>query len=126
MTGVQTCALPISPKYIFEILRQLRKDRPDIVHLQHEINMYGGVMTALLFPWLLLLLKIHRYKVVVTIHAAVNRDLIDKKFIYLFHKNPHFVRPFLLKSFFSYIFKTISFFFEQDYCAYTFNKGYFN
>ncbi len=97
-----------SHRYIFQILRELRRDKPDVIHLQQELNMYGGVSTAALFPLLLLVLKILRYKLVITVHAAVFKKQIDKEFIHLFNRNPLFTRPTFLKSFFSYIFKAIS------------------
>lgn len=99
-----------SPKYIFEIMNELGKDRPDVVHLQHELNMYGGIMTASMFPALLLLIKIAGYKTVTTVHAAVFKKQVNGNFIKLFHQESFLVRPFILKSFFYYIYKTISLF----------------
>jgi glycosyltransferase involved in cell wall biosynthesis len=98
-----------SPKYIIEILKEIKKDKPDIIHLQHELNMYGGALTASLFPILLLILRIFRFKIVVTVHAAVFKRQIDKKFIQLFHQDSFFIVPLTLKLFFHYIYKSISF-----------------
>jgi len=36
--------------YPLQILKQALKDKPKIVHLQHEINMFGGLLTAAIFP----------------------------------------------------------------------------
>ena len=70
--------------YPFQIATQAVKDRMDIVHLQHEINMYGGPATAILFPILVLLLRLLRRKVIVTIHAIVPRKEIDSSFLETF------------------------------------------
>lgn len=63
--------------YPFQIARHAIKDKVDMVHLQHEINMYGGMLTAILFPFLVVLLKITGIKVIVTIHAIVPKNEID-------------------------------------------------
>lgn len=67
--------------YPFQIARQAIKDKVHILHLQHEINMYGGPATAIMFPILVLLLKLSRKRVVVTIHAVVPRKEIDSGFL---------------------------------------------
>ena len=66
--------------YPFEVFRQSIKDRPDIVHIQHEFNMFGDSLTAVVFPILLVLLKIARRKTVVTIHQVVPMQQIDRAF----------------------------------------------
>lgn len=97
-----------SPKYIFEITKELKKDKPDIIHLQHELNMYGGILTASIFPLLLLTFKLMGYKTVTTVHAAVFKKQINEKFIKLFHQESFMARPFILKLFFHYIYNSIS------------------
>lgn len=99
-----------SPKYIFEILRELKKDRPDIVHLQQELNMYGGILSALLFPFLVALIRFSGFCTVVTIHASVYKKQINKEFMKLFHQESLFVQPLILKMVFYYLFRTISLF----------------
>ncbi len=90
--------------FVFDILREIRKDRPQIIHLQHELNMYGGTLTALAFPFLVLLLRIFSgAKIVVTIHAVVRKNLIDQKFVKLFKKRSTLVNSFTLKSFFIFL-----------------------
>lgn len=97
-----------SSGYIWEIMKEIKNDKPDMVHLQHELNMYGGVLTASLFPFLILILRIFRYKVVTTVHAAVFKKQIDRKFIKLFHQESALTRPIMLKCFFHYVYKSIS------------------
>lgn len=72
------------PNYIFQIIKQVRKDNPDIVHLQQEMNMYGRPLTAVLFPVLIFILKCLRKKIVITFHAAPSPDEIDFDFLRTF------------------------------------------
>ncbi len=99
-----------SPKYISDILSQLRIDRPAVVHLQHELNMYGSLTTAIMFPILVALIRLSGYKVVTTVHAAVYKNQINTDFLMMFHQNSTFVRPFMLKIIFEYLFRSISLF----------------
>ena len=99
-----------SVHYIPEILSQMRKDKPDTVHLQHELNMYGGILTASFFPLLVVALRLQGIRVVTTVHAAVFKRQIDDAFLKLFHQDSPFLRPFMLKLFFYYVYKMISLF----------------
>ena len=89
--------------YIPQILQQLLKDKPDLVHIQQEFNMYGNVLTAALFPVLILAIRLAGFKVVTTIHAAVYKKQVTQKFVWLFN-GKSFMKPFMLKSFFHYIY----------------------
>lgn len=102
-----------SPKFIFEIIKRLKKDKPDIVHFQHELNMYGGMFTAFMFPFLVAACKALGFKVVTTVHASVFRSQIDEQFIVTFNQNPKVIKPIFLEVFFLYIYKSISFFSDQ-------------
>jgi glycosyltransferase involved in cell wall biosynthesis len=97
-----------SLRYIPEILRELTADKPDIVHFQHEINMFGGPLTAVCFPLLLLLVKLKKIKQVVTVHCAIPKVFLNKDFSSFFHKDSFFTKPVFLKIFFSYLYKMIS------------------
>lgn len=66
--------------YPFEVFYQSIKDRPDIVHIQHEFNMFGGSLTAVVFPILLFFLRIVRRKTVVTVHQVVPIRQINRTF----------------------------------------------
>lgn len=99
-----------SLRYIAEILREIEKDKPDVVHLQHELNMYGGLLTAALFPFLVVLLRLRGIRVVTTVHAAVYKRQIDASFMKLFHQDSPFIQPFMLKLFFRYVYGFISLF----------------
>jgi glycosyltransferase involved in cell wall biosynthesis len=67
-------------RYPFQIFREVLKDRPDVVHVQHEFNMFGRAITALMFPVLLFLLRLSGNKTVVTMHAVVTPSQVDAEF----------------------------------------------
>ncbi len=104
-----------SPAFIFQIIYELLKDKPDIVHFQHEINMFGGLVTALVFPFLLLFSKISGAKVITTVHATVKPSQIDEQFVKTFNKNPKLIKPGMLKLFFRFLYTTICLF--SDLCV---------
>ena len=56
------------PRYPFRILRMLLRTKPSIIHFQHEYLMYGFYGIPLVF--ILLVLRILRYPVVVTLHTV--------------------------------------------------------
>lgn len=67
------------PGYIWQITREIKKINPEVIHLQQELALYGNVITAYLFQWLLLALR--GYRVVVTLHGVVSISAITKNFI---------------------------------------------
>lgn len=87
-----------SMKYPFEVFHQCMLDKPDVVHVQHEFSMFGGRITALVFPLLLLLLRLGRFKTVVTVHAVVPISDIDGFFAktFAFPKNLYLFLKMLL------------------------------
>ena len=92
-------------QYVFQVLSHAKKDKVDVVHLQHEINMYGGISTALLFPLLVFLLRLFGFRPVVTAHAAIPIKLIDRRFLEVFN----WPRPLLLTPVVKLIFPLIYF-----------------
>ena len=65
----------------FLILRQARKEKVDVIHFQHEFNMYGRLLGLFIFPLAILLLKIFGKKIIVTIHAIPSIKEIDNDFL---------------------------------------------
>ncbi|MFH1896158.1 MAG: hypothetical protein ABH814_01620, partial [bacterium] len=74
-----------SLKYPLEILKQARKDHVELIHLQHEFNMFGTrPLNACFFVFLPPLLRSAGVKVVTTIHAVVKPNQVDKRFLETF------------------------------------------
>lgn len=61
----------------FQIVREVIKDNPDIVHIQFELNMFGRTVTNLGFFFMLFLLKLLGKRTVVTIHGVIPYELFD-------------------------------------------------
>ena len=57
------------------------RGRVDVFHVQHEYFLFGGVFSAVLFPFLLFLLKLFRKPVVVTLHGVISLSVIDREFL---------------------------------------------
>lgn len=66
------------PQFFWQIHSELRRINPDVVHIQQELAIYGGPLTALLLQCLALF---WRKKTIITLHGVVDLKLIDKKFI---------------------------------------------
>jgi glycosyltransferase involved in cell wall biosynthesis len=73
-----------------QIWIHLWRNRPHLVHIQHEINLFGGIWGVLMLPVLILLLKSIRLRIVTTIHAVVPLPIVQGDFarFFSFPKHP--------------------------------------
>lgn len=62
---------PFYPKAIF---RAVHKTRCNVVHLQHGWQLYGNALFSVLFPVLLLMLRLSRKPCVVTMHTVIRKN----------------------------------------------------
>jgi glycosyltransferase involved in cell wall biosynthesis len=69
-----------SVKYPFSISKKIAKLKVSLVHVQHEYALYGSPFYGGLFPILLLILKLMRKKVIVTMHSVVLRSSLSSAF----------------------------------------------
>ena len=91
--------------FLFQILAQALKDKIDVIHFQHEINMFGGPRTAILFPFVVLFSRLFGFNPVVTIHAAVPVREFNVDFLKVFE----WPKPKLLTPLVRVVFPTIYF-----------------
>lgn len=71
--------------YPFKIFSRVIAERPDIIHLQHGWLLYGDKIFPILFPLLLLLLRLSGKPIVVTMHTVVGgRPRLHKNIIFNF------------------------------------------
>ena len=63
--------------YVIQIFKELCRIRPAITHIQHEYFLYGGLLTAVLFPLLVALSRLTSNKVITTIHGVIPLKLLD-------------------------------------------------
>ncbi len=98
---------PKTPAYVTAVLRALAADRPDIVHIQHEFNMYGGAVTAAVFPLLLWRLRRMGLRTVVTVHAVVDPGVVDRRFLGMFSQGLRRCPPVMARLFFAMVYRGI-------------------
>lgn len=68
-----------NPMYIFHVLKQIRFEKPDIIHVQQELGLYGNIITAFLLPVAIFLMpRIHK---ITTLHGVVSLKKIDRNFV---------------------------------------------
>ena len=67
--------------YPFQIFKNLLKNKLDLIHIQHEFFLFGGLLSALLFPVLLIFCKLLRKPTIVTLHGIFSLSKIDQKFL---------------------------------------------
>jgi glycosyltransferase involved in cell wall biosynthesis len=67
--------------YPFQIFKALvTNSNVDIIHIQHEFFLYGDMFSALLFPVLLILVRLLGKPVVVTMHGVIPLSELNKRF----------------------------------------------
>jgi len=91
-------------RFVFQIIPQVLKIRPDLIHLQHEVGLFGGIITAFLFSVLLLFFKLIGIKTIVTLHGVVSWKKIDSKFV---EENRYKMPVFIAKTGLFFVFKPI-------------------
>lgn len=63
------------------ILKEIDKIKPDVVHIQQELALYGGIFSAVNLRFLLLWIKKRNIKIVTTFHGIVDVVSIDEEFM---------------------------------------------
>jgi len=66
--------------YPFQIFRALVREKPDVIHIQHEYLLFGSPQVSGIFPAFLLLLHLLRKPIVVTMHAVIPRTSLSTAF----------------------------------------------
>lgn len=92
------------PGFLFQLMREIKKIRPDTVHIQQELSLYGNIITAYLLQWLLVFLR--KYLLVVTLHGVVPIAKITKEFV---HENNTRLPIWLVKGAFKIIYIPLCF-----------------
>jgi len=72
-----------SPLYLLQIVKGVAQESPDIVHVQHEYLAYGPRKYSVLFPGLLLLLRLLRRPIILTMHSVVRRSTLSEDFFFV-------------------------------------------
>jgi glycosyltransferase involved in cell wall biosynthesis len=64
--------------FVWQIHKQLKKINPDVIHIQHELALFGGLLTAYLLP---ILVFLWRRKMTITLHGVLSPGSVDKAFV---------------------------------------------
>jgi glycosyltransferase involved in cell wall biosynthesis len=66
----------------FQILRATLRDRVDVLHLEYDVYLYGGVVAALLLPFALRLLRqLRGTQIVTTLHGVVSQRVVTREML---------------------------------------------
>jgi glycosyltransferase involved in cell wall biosynthesis len=74
ITMVETWTSTLFP---FQIFRRVCRDKPEVVHVQHEFGMFGKPATMTIMPLLYFFLRFLRVKTVSTIHSTIFPDALS-------------------------------------------------
>jgi len=66
------------PSFVRNVHKELKTIQADVVHIQQELALFGGIVSAYTLQWLVFL---HRKKVVMTLHGVVDPAKIDAQFV---------------------------------------------
>lgn len=90
-------------KFIFQLSKVIKDLKPDVIHIQQELSLFGNPFTAYLLQWFLF---IHRqYSIVITLHGIVSLKEINRKFI---KENGYSLPKWLVKLSFVIIYKPLA------------------
>lgn len=92
---------------IFQIVKKVWQEKPEIIHIQHELNIFGGTLTVLFSPILFIVLRMLGIKVVTTMHGGFGIGQIDKIFV---KENGYNFPPFFVKIVFYFVFGLVAHF----------------
>lgn len=66
-------------KCFFQLFKEIKVVKPDVVHIHQELALFGGIVNAYLLQWFIFFLRAR--PVVITLHGVVSLQKIDKDFI---------------------------------------------
>ncbi len=66
--------------YVIKQIRSIR-NKIDIVHIQYDMFLYGGFFSIILFPFLLIILKIMKKPIIITLHSVIQKNDINGNFL---------------------------------------------
>lgn len=67
--------------YFLQILTQALRDRPDIIHFDYTLTIFGNTYLSSLFLMpLIVFLRLFGYKVVITVHDTITKQVLSELF----------------------------------------------
>jgi glycosyltransferase involved in cell wall biosynthesis len=92
-------------RFLPQLIGQMKRIKPDLVHFQHELRLYGGYASSFLVFLLFLYLRLSRIKVVTTIHGVVSLRNVNQEFV---RSNNSRLPTWMVKTGFYVIYKLIT------------------
>ena len=89
----------------FKIWKLVKSNKEDIIHIQHELFLYGSILTNIFLFIFVFLCWLSRIKVIIEFHAVIPLDKLNKEFA---KDNRINVPPLLAKVCFLFFYKCIS------------------
>lgn len=68
------------PGFVRQLMREIKRIGPDAVHVQQELALFGGILTAVLLRFLLRRIR-SRARLIVTLHGVVSLKDISRSFV---------------------------------------------
>lgn len=66
----------------FQILAAVARERVDVLHLEYDVYLYGGVIAAVMLPFVLRLVRaLHGTQVVTTLHGVVSQRVVTREML---------------------------------------------
>ncbi len=69
--------------YPIRIFKAVLRERPDVIHIQHEFLVFGSRKHSVIFPALLVLLKLLNVPILLTMHSVLRRSALSGDFFSL-------------------------------------------
>lgn len=66
---------------VFSLVKKIIFERPGVIHIQHEFNLFGGILAAVFSPLIVITARLCRSKVITTMHGGFSLGHIDKQFV---------------------------------------------
>lgn len=92
---------------LFHLLKKITKEKPKLVHIQHEVNIFGNEIILPFTPFIAWLIRLFSGKVVTTFHGGMWLKEIDRVFV---QENWKKLPPWVIRLAFRYIFWLFSLF----------------
>lgn len=86
---------------LFSLLGHIIRNKPKLVHIQHEVNIFGNELILPFTPFIAGLVRLFGGNVVTTFHGGIGVREIDREFVEEFGK---VIPPWLVRFAFRYIF----------------------
>ncbi|MHA1917737.1 MAG: glycosyltransferase family 4 protein [Candidatus Ranarchaeia archaeon] len=99
--------------YPLQVFQACAKDHLDILHIQFEFGTFGSFFTTLLYPFLLVLLKLLPTKVITTFHASITLEDVSEEFVDQLIPFKSINLVIQLKLFFIILYKSVSTFTDK-------------